>query len=135
MNNEKGFTLIELMVVIAIIGILAAIAIPQFGKYRERAFICEGYSLVSPIRYDIQDYVDATGRLPDDNPMAGLAPKEHIRGKYVESIGVDHGMITLAFNDSQASLAEYYFKLIPEINEDNPTGPLVWTKENKPDEK
>lgn len=135
MSNAKGFTLIELMVVISIIGVLAAIAVPQFSKYQERTYISEGYSLVSPIRYDIQDYVDATGVLPVDNAMAGLAPKEHIRGKYVASVGVDHGTITVLFNDSKECLIGNFFKLIPEINEDNPTGPLVWTKKNKGEEK
>lgn len=135
MNNTKGFTLIELMVVISIIGILAAIAIPQFSKYRARAFISEGYSLVSPVRYDIQDYVDATGVLPDDNAMAGLAPPEQIRGKYVEAIRVDHGTVTVSYNDSEESISEYYFKLIPEINEENPTGPLIWQKEKKKNSK
>lgn len=134
MKNMEGFTLIELMVVISIIGILAAIAIPQFSEYRARSFICEGYSLVSPIRYDIQDYVDATGVLPDDNAMAGLADPEQIRGKYVEQIRVDKGVVTVLFNDSQPSLEDSYFKLIPEVNQENPTGPLVWNKKTNEDE-
>lgn len=129
MNNTKGFTLIELMVVISIIGILAAIAIPQFGAYRARAYTCEGYSLVSPIRYDIQEYVDATGVLPADNAMAGLAPPEYIRGKYVEGITVEQGIITVLFNDSQMAIAGNYFTMTPRINEDNPTGSLIWDKE------
>lgn len=131
MNSTKGFTLIELMVVISIIGILAAIAIPQFQTYKQKGIITEGYSLAGPVRLDIQDYFDVTGVLPENNTMAGLAQPEFIRGKYVESVTVDQGAITVGFNDSYESLAGYYFKLIPEINADNPTGPLVWEIKKK----
>ena len=131
MNDSRGFTLIELMIVISIIGILAAIAIPQFQAYRQRGMITEGYSLAGPVRLDIQDYYDTTGVLPENNSMAGLAEAGFIRGKYVESITVEQGAITVSFNDSHESIAGYYFKLIPEINEDNPTGPLVWELKKK----
>ncbi len=126
MKNNKGFTLIELMVVISIIGILAAIAIPQFSKYRARAFIAEGKSLLSPIRKDIVDYLDHTGRLPKNNFQCGLAKPEYIKGKYVASVTVNNGAITVLFNDSQESIKDNYLKLLPQINKDNPTGPVVW---------
>ena len=126
MKNNKGFTLIELMIVISIIGILAAIAIPQFSKYRARAFTTEGKSLLSPVREDIVDYLDHTGRLPKDNAQCGLAKPEYIMGKYVASVTVENGMITVLFNDSQESIKNHYVKLSPVINKDNPTGPVIW---------
>lgn len=136
MKNQKGFTLIELITVIAIIGILAAIAVPQFSLYRQRAKVCEGYGLASAVRYDIQDYVDVTGRLPRDNAMAGLAEAENIKGKFVKSIVVKMGTISVFFNDDVEvdNEKDYYFKLIPEINPDNPTGPIVWEILKKDDE-
>ncbi len=126
MKNNKGFTLIELMIVISIIGILAAIAIPQFSKYRARAFTAEGKSLLSPIRMDIADYLDHTGRLPKDNFQCGQAKPEYIKGKYVASVTVNNGMITVLFNGSQDSVKNNYIKLLPIINKDNPTGPIIW---------
>jgi type IV pilus assembly protein PilA len=134
MSNQKGFTLIELMMVVSIIGILAAIAIPQFSAYRIRAYRCEGYVLADPVRKDIQEYVDVTGRLPGNNAMAGLPEKKSIRGKYVDSIEINHGIISVIFSDSIPSLKGQYLKLIPEVNPSNPTGPLTWEIEKK-DEK
>lgn len=55
-SNEKGFTLIELMIVIAIIGILAAIAIPQFSKYRQRSFNASALSDLRNVRTDVEGY-------------------------------------------------------------------------------
>jgi type IV pilus assembly protein PilA len=135
MNDTRGFTLIELMLVMSIIGILASIAIPQFSAYRTRAFHSEGYVLSDPVRKNIQEYVDVTGRIPENNTMAGLPDKKSIRGKYVDSIGITHGIITVTFTDSIPSLKGFYFKLIPEINTSNPTGPLVWSIGKKEDPK
>ncbi len=139
MTNEKGFTLIELMIVIAIIGILAAIAIPQFSKYRTRAFKCEGYSLIKPIRNDVIDYLEHTGKFPADNVQCGIAKSSYIKGKYVNSISVSNGTLTILFNDTQETLQDEFIKMIPQINTQNPTGAIVWEiktgnfKETKPD--
>ncbi len=130
MKNNKGFTLIELMLVISIIGILAAIAIPQFSVYRAKAFITEGKSLLNPIRKDVVDYLNHTGRFPKDNFQCGIAKSEFIMGKFVDSISVNNGIITVLFNDSQESIKDHYIKLYPLINEDNPTGPVVWDYKN-----
>ncbi len=126
MKNEKGFTLIELMVVIAIIGILAAIAVPQFSAYRTRAFKCEGKSLSGPIIKDVIDFFEHTGRFPENNFQCGVAKPEYIKGKYVDSISVENGIITILFNDSQEALKNQYTKLIPQINVNNPTGAVTW---------
>lgn len=131
MNGNKGFTLIELMVVISIIGILAAIAVPQFSIYRAKAFISEGKSLLSPVRQDIADYYDHTGKLPENNFQAGQASPENIKGKYVNSITVENGIITVLFNDSNDYIKESYIKLSPQINEENPTGPVIWELETE----
>lgn len=55
-NNQKGFTLVELMIVVAIIGILAAIAIPQFAKYRARAYNTQALGDVRTVKLEVQGY-------------------------------------------------------------------------------
>ena len=87
--KQKGFTLIELMIVVAIIGILAAVAIPQYQNYVARAQVAEGLALASGAKTAIAEYRSTTGEWPADNAAAGLAADpEDISGKYVKSVAV-----------------------------------------------
>jgi type IV pilus assembly protein PilA len=127
MPKENGFTLIELMVVISIIGILASIAIPQFSAYRDRAYRAEGYCLGGALREEISAYYDTVGTLPENNEQLGLPVPETIRGKYVTAIAVELGDVSIRFNDAlKSAIGGKVLRLKTTINADNPTAPLLW---------
>jgi type IV pilus assembly protein PilA len=100
MNHRKqqGFTLIELMIVVAIIGILAAIAIPAYQDYTIRAQVSEGMSLASGVRTAVSEFFQTDGNWPADNAAAGVAPAASISGNYVTGVAVGAGgLITATF--------------------------------------
>jgi type IV pilus assembly protein PilA len=127
MKKQSGFTLIELMGVISIIGMLAAIAVPQFSAYRDRAYRGEGYALGGALREEISAYYDAMGVLPKNNDDLGLPGPEAIRGKYVAAVSIQNGEVVLRYNDKMNSaIAGKTVRVIPRVNPAYPTGPLVW---------
>jgi type IV pilus assembly protein PilA len=102
---STGFTLIELMIVVAIIAILAAIAIPAYQDYLIRAQVTEGVSLATGAKAAVWDYFSNTGTYPSNNATAGLVSPSSIAGKYVSSVTVTTGKITVAYNGPAANQA------------------------------
>jgi type IV pilus assembly protein PilA len=95
---QKGFTLIELMIVVAIIGILAAIAIPAYQDYTIRAQVSEGLTLAAGAKTAVAESFAATGIAPLDRAAAGMtAVPADTRGKYVTAVAIANGEITVSY--------------------------------------
>ncbi len=120
MNKQRGFTLIELMIVVAIIGILAAIALPAYQDYTNRAKVSEGLTLASSAKVAVTEYRVSEGGWPGSNASAGLAAT--ISGDNVGSLTVGaNGVITIMYNsDIAASPAR--MTLTPT----NANGTITW---------
>ncbi len=91
MRKQQGFTLIELMIVVAIIGILAAIAIPAYQDYTIRAQVSEGLNLTGACKAAVTEYYQDQGAFPADNKTAGLETGTNIKGKYTDQVMVTAG--------------------------------------------
>jgi len=115
MKKQQGFTLIELMIVVAIIGILAAIAIPAYQDYTIRAQVSEGLNLSGGAKAAVTEYFQDRGTMPTTNTMAGLADANQIQGKYVDLVTVGaNGVITVGYgNSAHATLAPGDLLLTP----------------------
>ncbi|HGH6293614.1 TPA: pilin [Neisseria meningitidis] len=91
---QKGFTLIELMIVIAIVGILAAVALPAYQDYTARAQVSEAILLAEGQKSAVTEYYLNHGEWPANNSSAGVASSADIKGKYVQSVEVKNGVVT-----------------------------------------
>ena len=98
MKKQQGFTLIELMIVVAIIGILAAIAIPAYKDYTIRAQVSEGLSLASGAKAAVSAYHMDSGTFPVTNDEAGISTAAEIVGRYTTDVTVGAaGIITVTY--------------------------------------
>ena len=119
-RRSAGFTLIELMIVVAIIGVLAAIAIPAYQDYTIRAQVAEGISLAGNAKVPVVDSFLQRGRPPANRTVAGMtANATDTLGKYVQSVEIDDGTVIVTFGfDAHAAISNLTVTLVPyETNE------------------
>jgi type IV pilus assembly protein PilA len=125
--RQSGFTLIELMIVVAIIGILATIAIPAYQDYTIRAQVSEAFSLASELKGPIQEYRKERGTLPLNNAAAGVPDADKLIGNYVTRVEVIQGTINVTFgNFVNKQLEGHVVTLQPIVVKGSPASPMSW---------
>jgi type IV pilus assembly protein PilA len=119
---QKGFTLIELMIVVAIIGILAAIAIPAYQDYTIRAQVSEGMNLAAAAKAAVAESFLNRGVAPATRTIAGMsALGTDTAGKYVTSVDVVNGVIQITYGGAEvnAQIAGQTLFIVPYVSNDN----------------
>ena len=123
-KNQSGFTLIELMIVVAIIGILAAIAIPAYQDYITRSRVMDGLHLSGMAKTTVAEYRQMIGSFPTSNTQAGLPAT--ISSTYVTSITVGNapsaGTITITYAAAAGTAANATITLVPSLG----NGVVAW---------
>jgi type IV pilus assembly protein PilA len=124
MNKKMfGFTLLELLFSTAIIGILAAVAIPSYSNYLKRAIVSEGLVLTSKLQVMVVDYYAYRGKLPVDNMALNWVDSPNGAGKYVQNLYVENGAIHIVFSQKIGSPT---LTLRPSLVQE-PAPQIIWT--------
>ncbi|MGY6519348.1 MAG: pilin [Lysobacteraceae bacterium] len=127
MNRNSGFTLIELMIVVTIIGVLASISLPAYQVYVQRAEVVEAMSLGDFARNHVTRFHRDTGRFPADNAEAGLPEPAQLLGNRVTGIEVVDGAVHVTFGFKASSgLQDRVLSFRPALVEGSPASPIAW---------
>ena len=124
-KQDKGFTLIELMIVVAIIGILASMAISAYQTYTVRAQIAEALTMGAGAKVPVVDAFNNNGEPPADRPEAGMsASATDTRGSYVSQVDINNGRVDVTMgNQAHADISGLVLSITPYLTA---SGGIVW---------
>lgn len=126
-TNKSGFTLIELMIVIAIISILSTMALPSYQDRVIRKQIKEGFNLAEIVKDAVEDYYKEKKKMPSTNKDAGLPVPEKIIGNYVKSVSIKNGVIEIMLgNRVNSNVRGKTISIRPAIVTDASIVPIAW---------
>jgi len=127
-KRQNGFTLIELMIVVAIIGILASLAVSAFQTYLVRAQVAEGVNMAASAKVPVVDAFNNTGRPPADRVATGMtATPGDTQGNYVSQLQIMNGRIEITFgNDAHQDISGETMSVTPYTSGASGGGSFVW---------
>lgn len=131
--KTNGFTLIELMIVVSIIGILASIAVPSYQNYIAQAQVAEALTITEEIKGMVEDHRKQTGEFPEHNEAAAVPAPDKLLGNHVTSVEVADGALHITLGAKATStLRDKVLTLRPIVVPDSPASPMSWTCGHSP---